>query len=101
MSSPSEHLIERRRMRKLICWIRAVPFFLRSGIWCPHTYKELERHSGIVIAGDTYFRESKGLQHRAGEQVYQNATIITNRCIRCGQTDTGWFNGSEDNIPKL
>lgn len=89
-------------MRKLLCWLRAIPFYIRSGgMWCPHLEEEIERHSAIVIAGEGYFRESKTLQHRSNEKVYQNATVMTTKCVRCGFERVGWFNGNEEDIPTI
>ena len=88
-------------MKKIICWLKAIPFYIRSGIWSPHAYDEVERHTGIVIAGDTYFRESNSFNHLNGEKMYQNATIVTSKCTRCGAMEKAWFNGREEDIPKI
>lgn len=87
-------------IRKIICYAKAVPMFIRCGIWCPHIYEEVERHRGIVIA-NKYFRESNSFKHLNSEKVYQNATIVTYKCIHCGAVDKGWFNGSEEDIPTI
>lgn len=88
-------------IKKLICYIRAVPLFLKCGAWSPHLFEEVERHECIVVSGENYFRESKDLRHLPGERVCRNATVITSKCIRCGVTEEAWFNGNEEDIPKI
>ena len=85
-------------IKRMICCLKAIPLLLRSGIWCPHVFEEVERHKGIVIAGETSFRESNDLRHSNTERVYRDATIISSKCIYCGKEDKGWFAGDGENI---
>lgn len=82
-------------MKKLVCYLKAIPFFIKSGIWCPHVYKEVGMDKGIVIARQNNFRISNNLIHNNGETVYPHATIIRNKCIYCGHEDLSWY----DNEP--
>ncbi len=79
-------------MRKLICYLKAIPFFIRSGVWCPHRYKEESKETGIVIATDNSFRISDNFLHSNKEIVYPKATIIRSKCVHCGNEDISWYN---------
>ena len=82
----------------LICWLKALPFFLRTGVWCPHLYKEAGIKKAMVAVGADYFRETRRLEHMPGERVYTNATIITDRCVCCGKENRTWYAGSVPTI---
>lgn len=78
-------------MYRVVCWIKAIPFFIRSGIWCPHIYMEVKREKAIIIATSDSFRVSNNLLHNANEKVYPKATLITDRCVCCGKKNMSWF----------
>ena len=88
-------------MKKIICWIKAIPLWLRCNAWVPHLYIEDGRKASIVAAGDAYFRETTSLEHLPGEQIYQKATIVTDRCKVCGKKIKTWYAGEESEIPIL
>ena len=78
-------------MKRIICCIKAIPFFLKSGIWCPHIYKEYSKENAIIISTDSSFRVSDSYLHANCETVHPKATLIKNRCICCGKEDWSWF----------
>ena len=88
-------------MKKLICYIKAIPFFLKTGIWCPHTYIEANREKAIIISTDNSFRVSKNLNHKENEKVHQNATLMTCKCKYCGEKELSWFDGNYEDVPLL
>ncbi len=78
-------------MKRLLCYLKAIPFFIKSGVWCPHVYKDEKREHTIIIATQNGFRVSKSMNHRIGETVHPNATLIKSKCIYCGKEDLSWF----------
>ena len=77
-------------MKKIICWIKAIPFFIKSGVWCPHLYEE-SKEKAIIISTENSYRVSKDYIHRPNETVHPNATLIRYRCKRCGAEELGWY----------
>lgn len=88
-------------MKKIICYLKAIPFFIRSGVWCPHVYGENVYEPTIIIATQNHFRVSKDYIHNEHEKVYPNATLIKNKCIYCGHEITSWYNGKIDEMPVI
>ena len=88
-------------MKKIICYIKAIPFFIKSGVWCPHMYIEVSKEKAIIISTDNNFRISKNLIHRENEKVHPNATLITCKCKYCGEKELSWFDGKYEDIPVL
>lgn len=88
-------------MKRLWCCLRAIPYFLRSGIWCPHVYSDTDKSEGIVIASDNSFRVSNNYTHTDAERVYPKATIIRSKCIYCGKEDISWYSTEPILIDKV
>ena len=88
-------------MKRILCYLKAIPQLVRSGIWCPHTYKEIEKHPSIIITTKNGFRVAKNYMHRENETVYPNATLVKSKCKYCGAIELSWFNGKEENIPVI
>ena len=80
-------------MCRIICWIKALPLFFKTGIWCPHIYKEETRSEEIIIATNKSFRVADNYLHTSNETVHPHATLITSKCICCGKTDFSWTDG--------
>lgn len=79
------------KTKTLFCYLRAVPFFLKSGIWCPHIYKDESKEKAIIISTDNGFRVSNNWLHNDNERVHTNATLIRSRCIHCGKEELSWY----------
>ena len=78
-------------MKKIICYIKALPFFIKKGIWCPHVYKEYARENAIIISTDNGFRVSNNLLHTNKETVHPKAILIKSKCKCCGNEDWAWY----------
>ncbi len=78
-------------MKKILCYLKAIPFFILSGVWCPHVYAEESRETGVVITTKTGFRVSDSLLHNTNETVHPKATILRSKCICCGHEDVSWY----------
>lgn len=78
-------------MSRVICWIKALPLLIKTGVWCPHIYKEETRSEKIIISTDNSFRVANNYLHTSNETVHPHATLITNKCICCGKTDFSWI----------
>lgn len=79
-------------MKRIFCYLKAIPFYIRSGVWCPHVYEEYDKYDGIVITTDHGFRVSDNLMHGKNEQIHPQATIIKSKCVCCGKEDLSWYN---------
>ena len=77
-------------MKRLICWFKAIPLWLRSGYFVPHLY-ESAFEDAIIIATEKGFRVSDNYKHTADETVYPNAVLERCRCIYCGHETQGWY----------
>ena len=75
-------------MKRIICWAKAIPFWIRSGVWCPHIYVEESREPAIIIANDKGFRVAQNYMHYHDETVYPKATFIRSRCDLCMRTNS-------------
>ncbi|MCM1045264.1 MAG: hypothetical protein NC417_07115 [Candidatus Gastranaerophilales bacterium] len=78
-------------MKKVLCYIKAIPLYLRTGVWSPHMYEEISREQGIIISTDHGFRISDILAHKDNEKVHPKAVIIKNKCVYCGHKDISWY----------
>ena len=78
------------RIKNLICNLKAIPPFIKVGIWCPHMYEETERYQTNVFATEDSFRESSSLCHTEAEKAYIGATVVVMRCVDCGRELRGW-----------
>lgn len=75
----------------MLCYLRAIPFYLCSGIWCPHVYKEIGSDKGIVITTKNSFRISDNFTHGENETVHPGAIIIRSKCTCCGHEELSWY----------
>ena len=82
-------------MKKLICWIKAIPLWLRTGEFVPHIY-ECCYEKAIIIATDNSFRVADNYQHTANETVYKDACLVRYKCIHCGHEDLAWYSNFEE-----
>lgn len=87
-------------MKRLLCYLKAIPFLLKSGVWCPHKYKEENKQKVIIIATDKGFRVSDNYEHNSNETVHPDATLVTSRCFCCGKEEYSWYVDFE-NIPVI
>lgn len=78
-------------MKKLVCWIKAVPLWIKSGYFVPHEFEVVSQERTIVIAGKDYFKVSDNYEHQAGEEVVRNALLEKSRCIHCGKEEVCWY----------
>ena len=86
-------------MKRIICWIKAIPLFLKCGAWCPHIYEEKTFIPSIIISHQYGFRVSDDYRHGSYETVHPKATLIVCKCLCCGKEELSWFDGSYDDIP--
>jgi hypothetical protein len=85
----------RKLLRRLKCYLKAIPFFLRSGQWIPHM-NTCEYKKAIIIADENSFRVSNRYEHQIGETVYDNACLITYTCTCCGHKSYAWYPSWEE-----
>lgn len=77
-------------IRKIICWLKAIPFYLRTGLWVQHCYEDTYEKA-IIVCTDTKFKASDNFFHTSGERIYPKACLIRSRCIYCGHKDVSWY----------
>jgi len=82
-------------MKRLICWIKAIPLWLRTGLFVPHLY-EATTEDAIIIATDNSFRVSDNYNHSDDEVVYPHAVLERCECVFCGHKTSSWYEGKED-----
>lgn len=78
-------------MKKIICYIKAIPLYFKIGVWSPHVYEEVSRDKKIVVSTEYGFRISDNLIHNKNEKVHPKATVIKNKCKYCGCEDICWY----------
>ena len=77
-------------IRKLICWVKAIPLWFRCGEWVPHIYT-CDYEKVNIATGERHFRVTRGYEHAAGEKVYPDACLITYTCNHCGHKTYAWY----------
>ena len=83
------------RIKSILCYIKAIPFWLKCGEWCPHVFKEESREKDvIIISSNNGFRVAKNYSHRPNEIIHPRATLITCKCKYCGVKEYAWFDGN-------
>lgn len=88
-------------MKRIKCFLTAVYYFLKNGVWVQHVYDDYEiLKDKIVIATDSSFRIADSYNHNINEVVYPHADVIKSRCVFCGKETVGWC-GDVENIPTV
>lgn len=82
-----------KNIKKILCFIKAVPFYIKTGVWCPHTYKDISQEDAIIISSNNSFRVAKDFNHEIDEIVHPKAKLIRSKCIYCGKEDLSWCDG--------
>ncbi len=82
-------------MKRLICWFKAIPLWLRSGYFVPHLY-ESTFEDAIIIATENSFRVADNYEHSKEETVYKNAVLVRCKCMDCGHEIQCWYASKED-----
>jgi len=78
-------------MKRILCWIKAIPLLLRCGVWAPHLYGYTTYERAIIVATDKSFRVAKDYKHEPGEKVYPDACLIKSQCVHCKHEDISWY----------
>ncbi len=82
-------------MKRLLCYIKAIPLWLRSGYFVPHLY-ESTFEDAIIIATENGFRVADNYEHSKEETVYKNAVLEKCKCIYCGHKTLAWYASKEE-----
>lgn len=82
-------------MKRLICWFKAIPLWLRSGYFVPHLY-ESTFEDAIIIATDHSFRVADNYNHSGDEVVYPHAVLERCKCVFCGHKTLSWYATKEE-----
>lgn len=86
-------------MKKLRCWLSAIPLWIRTGYFVPHLY-ECTHERAIIIATENGFRVADNYEHTPDETVYPNAVLERGKCVFCGHEELSWYE-SEDEMRRL
>lgn len=81
----------KKKMKSIICNLKAIPLWIKYGVWVPHLYEEVEETRGIVISTKDSFRISDNYVHDPDETVHMDATITKLRCCDCGKEIIIWY----------
>ena len=77
--------------KELMCYIRAIPLWVRKGFdkdyFCPHLYRDIGEYSAKIFVNQKTgkFRIADSYAHEFGEKYEPNAIIIGRQCVRCGK----------------
>lgn len=82
-------------MKKLLCWLKAIPLWLRTGLFVPHLY-EATTEDAIIIAKPNSFRVADNYNHSEDEVVYKNAVLERCKCVFCGHETLSWYASKEE-----
>ena len=77
-------------MRKLVCWSKAIPLWLKTGIFASHCY-ESTAEDAIIIATEKSFRVANDYKHTPDETVYPHAVLERCKCMFCGHEELAWY----------
>lgn len=80
-------------MKRVLCWIKEIPFWVKIGVWSPHIYKEISRKPVIIISTKDGFRVSDSYMHKDNETVHKDATLIVSKCKYCDKEELSWVEG--------
>lgn len=81
-------------MKRLKCWLKAIPLWIKTGYFVPHLY-EATTESVIIIATGNGFRVSDNYEHTEGETVYAHAVLERCKCVFCGHEELSWYESKE------
>lgn len=88
-------------MKEFLCKLRAIPFFLKTGEFIPHIYREVEtKHCDIWLSCNSFRIATGTLNHQPNEMLVKNVNVHKMVCIRCGHAITNWDDGNVREIPK-
>ena len=77
-------------MKRLLCYIKAIPLWLRTGYFVPHLY-ETTTEDAIIIATENSFRVADNYNHSKEETVYPKAVLERYKCVFCGHEELAWY----------
>lgn len=78
-------------MKIVLCWIKAIPLWIKTGHFVPHIFEVVSKEPAIIIAGKDYFRVSETYEHEVGEEVIRNALLEKSKCTCCGKEEVCWY----------
>lgn len=76
----------------ILCYIYAIPTWIRTHKWSPHFYEEVfDTNRDIFVNSYGQFRIVKEYYTKQEDETYiKNARIVTCQCIRCGKVKRVW-----------
>lgn len=86
-------------MKKIICWLKAIPLWVRTGLFVPHLY-EATYEDAIIIAKPDGFRVADNYEHSEEETVYPKAVLERCKCVFCGHEELAWYE-SRCEVPRM
>lgn len=81
-------------MKLLLCWLKAIPLWLCTGLFVPHLY-EATYEDAIIIAKTDSFRIANNYEHSEKETVYPKAVLQRCKCVFCGHETLSWYESRE------
>lgn len=82
-------------IKRILCVIKAIPFFLKTGELIPHVWEEKECYPAMQIwVSDKGFRVfESSYQHAPNEHIEKNVTLHGLECKYCGKKMMLWSKG--------
>ena len=85
-------------VKKIKCYIKAVPFYLKSGLFIPHVYKDIEIKRTDIFCTNKGFRVANTLEHSLDEKLIKDVLVTKSKCIYCGNIEMSWCWNKENNL---
>lgn len=88
-------------IKRLRCYLISVRDYFRCrGAHVCHVFKNISIEENTMIAvSNNGFRRVLNYEHSPGEQIIDNAVIITDKCIFCGEKVQSWYR--KENFDKV
>lgn len=83
-----------RRSPKLVCWLKAIPLWIKTGYFVPHLY-DVTTEPAIIISTERGFRIADSYEHEDGEIVHPYAVLEKCKCVFCGHEELSWYESLE------
>ena len=80
-------------VKECICQIKAIPFFIKTGLWVPHEYEDTAVQISDIVVTEDGFRIARDYTHLPGEQIVKDATVTVSQCKCCGKIEMSWQRG--------
>ena len=80
-------------VKEIICQIKAIPFFIKTGLWIPHEYEDFAVQISDIVVSENGFKIARDYSHLPGERIVKDASVTVSQCKCCGKIEMSWQHG--------